>query len=227
MSRYTRLVLGVMLCTGLQVGCAPAPTPDPFAEVRRMGDTMARDSAQSHARVTEFLCMMDGAMAAEMVRKRDERGETLPEALARLDTAAQPPPTDPGALAIIEAHRQYARQVHAHPAWTQADASAYATQACFRATQASDQQRDRQVDCRFQGLTAEVVAKDRDTEHTSRKTMLARYDRALRDPYSTAEGRATIAAMRRVAEAVYARPTWTPAQLREWAEQECLRMPPH
>lgn len=226
MSRYTRLVIGVMLCTGLQGGCASAPTSDPLAEVRRMVDTMTRDMDPSSAKMADFLCGLHGNEAAEMVRRRDELGETLPEALALLDTAAQTHRTTPGALALIEVYRQYAGQVYAHPAWTQADASAYATQECFRAKQESDQHRERQSTGRMQGLMAEAIAKERDTERTSRKTVLARYDRALRDPYSTAEGRATIAAMRRVAEAVYARPTWTPAQLRDWAEQECLRLPP-
>lgn len=187
---------------------------------------MTHDMAQSSSDMGEILCSLHGAEAAETVRKRDVLGVTLPEALASLAKVAHAHPDDPNVLALKEVFRQYTVQVYAHPAWTQADAWAYAKQECFRAKQVSDQQIERQSTCRMQGVIAEATAKERDTKRTSRTTVLAGYDRALRDPYSTVEGMATIAAMRRVAEEVYARPTWTPAQLRDWAEQECLRMPP-
>ena len=143
MHRYTRRVLGVILCTGLQGGCAPAPTPDPFAEVRRMADTITHDMAQSNAGKGELLCGLHGAEAAETVRKRDVLGVTLPEALASLATVARAQPDDPNVQALHEVFRQYTEQVYAHPAWTQADAWAYAKQECFRAKQVSDQQIER------------------------------------------------------------------------------------
>src|SRR5712692_7894171 len=166
MHRYTRLVLGVILCTGLQGGCAPAPTPDPLAEVRRVADTMTHDMAQSSSDMGEILCGLHGAEAAETVRKRDVLGVTLPEALASLAKVAHAHPDDPNVLALNEVFRQYTAQVYAHPAWTQAAAWAYAKQECFRAKQVSDQQIERQSTCRMPGVIAEVIAKERDTERT-------------------------------------------------------------